>query len=233
MRMTDWIATTVITTGFLTASLGSGSAQAAASEPSSVAPSCKTPPASFATGTRPHGRADWLGVLEAVQDSPLPEDQHQRVASLIVREADRNGLDPRLVAAVIQAESTFRIRATSHVGARGLMQVMPATGRWLLERRGERLDRASRLYDPELNVALGTAYLAELIERFGKVEYALIAYNAGPTAARRILRQDARRERFLAGYPRKVLNEFERLKRASEPLAQGTGGALANRDGTI
>jgi len=205
MGKAGWIALAVVVVA--------GEALGAAVSTKATGASCLPPPASFETAGSKHGRADWMGVLTAVQRSRLPEPQQRQLASLIVREADRNGLDPRLVAAVIHAESTFRIHAKSEVGARGLMQVMPSTGRWLMERRGERLERASHLFDPELNVSLGTSYLAELIERFGNVEHALVAYNAGPTAARRILRQPGRRERFLAGYPRKVMEEFERLKR--------------------
>lgn len=172
--------------------------------------------------------ADYRHVLAAVRASRTPEDQVEALTELIVREADRNGLDPRLVAAVIFAESTFNPRATSPVGARGLMQVMPGTGRWLLERRGERLARTADLYEPELNVALGTSYLAELIGRFGSVEHALVAYNAGPSAARRILAEPARRKRFIAGYPRKVMREWARLKTVEPaPLAAEGGGEMA------
>lgn len=159
---------------------------------------------------------DFRHVLAAVGASRIPDEKVREITELIVREADRNELDPRLVAAVIFAESTYNPRATSPVGARGLMQVMPGTGRWLLERRGETLSSTAALYEPELNVSLGTSYLAELIQRFGRVDHALVAYNAGPTAARRILAQPERRRTFLAGYPRKVLREWSRLK-ATEP----------------
>src|SRR5690606_24339412 len=172
--------------------------------------------------------ADYRHVLAAVRASRTPEEQVEALTELIVREADRNGLDPRLVTAVIFAESTFNPRATSPVGARGLMQLMPGTGRWLLERRGERLTRTADLYEPELNVALGTSYLAELIERFGWAEHALVAYNAGPAAARRILAEPARRNRFIAGYPRKVMREWARLKTVEPaPLAVERTGDLA------
>lgn len=221
MGKVGWIAVAVIAV--------SGSAWAASS--TKPGPACRQPPASFETSAKlKSGRADWLGVMEAVRRSRLPERQHRQLAGLIVREADRNGLDPRLIAAVIHAESTFRIHAKSEVGARGLMQVMPSTGRWLLQRRGERLGPSSRLFDPELNVSIGTAYLAELIEQFGTVEHALVAYNAGPTAARRILREPARRERFLSGYPRKVMEEFERLKR--QPVGEAAS-RTAIAGGTI
>lgn len=160
-----------------------------------------------------------LGVVDAVKASRLPERQQRRLAIAIVREARLNGIDPLLVVAVIRTESSFNNYAVSHVGAMGLMQVMPDTGTWLAERRGFNLGRTSNLFDSELNVELGTAYLAELIERFGAVDKALVAYNAGPGNARKILKKPEVRRKFMAGYPKKVLGEFQKLQRAASRLA--------------
>jgi soluble lytic murein transglycosylase len=156
--------------------------------------------------------AERLGVVSAVESSRLPEHQQRRLAVKIVRESRRNGLDPMLVVAVILCESSFNNYAVSHVGAMGLMQVMPDTGVYLADKAGMKLGRTSNLFDSELNVELGTSYLADLIQRFGSVEKALVAYNAGPGLAKRILAQPGPRERFMAGYPAKVMREFRRLK---------------------
>lgn len=91
----------------------------------------------------------------------------------IYQAARRHGVDPRLVAAVIGAESAYDVRALSHKGARGLMQLMPATAR----RFGV---PEERIHDPEANVDAGTRYLAWLLERFdGDLALALAGYNAG------------------------------------------------------
>lgn len=156
--------------------------------------------------------AEVLGVVAAVQASRLPERQQRRLAMAIVREARRNKVDPMLVVAVIRCESSFNNYAVSHVGAMGLMQVMPDTGTYLADKAGFKLQRHTNLFDSELNVELGTAYLADLIERFGSPERALVAYNAGPGLARKILARKDKRERFMAGYPAKVMREFRRLK---------------------
>jgi soluble lytic murein transglycosylase len=156
------------------------------------------------------------GVFDAVAASGLPERQQHRVATAIVREARRSGVDPLLIVAVIRTESSFDNYAVSPVGAMGLMQVMPDTGKWMLQKRGAKLGRKSNLFDSELNIELGTAYLANLIGRFGSVEKALVAYNAGPAAATRILADRSARARFMAGYPRKVLGELRKLKSAAE-----------------
>lgn len=95
----------------------------------------------------------------------------------LLAQARARQLDPSLVAAVIWQESTFDAGAVSTAGARGLMQVMPSTGR-LLAGRGA---RRPNLHDPATSLSLGTLYLKQLLDRFdGKVERALAAYNAGP-----------------------------------------------------
>ena len=86
-----------------------------------------------------------------------------------------HAVDPNLVMAVVQAESGGNPNALSPKGAAGLMQLMPATAADLgVENR----------FDPEENIASGTRYLSNLIDRFKSVEVALWAYNAGPTAVR-------------------------------------------------
>ena len=156
--------------------------------------------------------AQALGIARAVQESGLPQAQQQRIAIAIVRESRLHGLDPLLVVALIRAESSFDNYARSKVGALGLMQVMPETGKSIAAERGKRLVRKTHLFDSELNVEIGTAYLASLIRRFGTLDAALVAYNAGPTAARRILADRAAKARFLAGYPRKVVRELQKLR---------------------
>jgi soluble lytic murein transglycosylase len=161
---------------------------------------------------RLHQAAQILGVVSAVEQSGLPERQRRRLAVAIVREARRNGLDPLLVVALIRTESSFDNYARSNVGALGLMQVMPETGKWIAARCGSRLVKTAHLFDSELNIELGTAYLANLLKRFGSLESALVAYNAGPTAARKILADRSARDRAFAGYPRKVVRELRRLR---------------------
>jgi soluble lytic murein transglycosylase len=157
-----------------------------------------------------------LGVVDAVKASGLPTRQQRRVAVAIVREAQRNHVDPMLVIAVIRCESSFNNYAVSHAGAMGLMQVMPDTGTYLADKAGFRLGRSTNLFDAETNIELGTAYLADLIQRFGTLEKALVAYNAGPGLAKKILARKESRQKFMAGYPAKVVREFRKLKAQQE-----------------
>src|SRR5207244_2181823 len=94
-------------------------------------------------------QAQALGVTEAVSKSWLTERQQRRLAVAIVRESERNGLDPLLVVAIIRCESSFNNYAVSGVGAMGLMQVMPDTGKALAEKAGRRLRRSTNLFDEE------------------------------------------------------------------------------------
>ena len=98
--------------------------------------------------------------------------------------AERAGLDPFFVAAVVREESSYYPRAVSRAGARGLMQLMPATAQPLAENRGLAFRNGSLLDEPGANLQLGTSFLSGLVREFGDPRVALAAYNAGPKRAR-------------------------------------------------
>src|SRR5690606_28864433 len=106
-------------------------------------------------------------------------------AAVIRREAGRHGLDPAWIAAQIRAESTFTPHARSAADARGLMQVLPATGATVARRLGRAWRGAASLYEPETNIVLGTAYPDQRLEKHGTPYHAIAAYNAGPTPVAR------------------------------------------------
>ncbi|MEM7221410.1 MAG: lytic transglycosylase domain-containing protein [Pseudomonadota bacterium] len=90
-------------------------------------------------------------------------------------------LEDALVHAVIRQESAFYPRAISRAGARGLMQLMPATAKEVSKGLGLKYKRAKLIEEPDYNLRLGRAYLAEMIARYdGALYLALAAYNAGP-----------------------------------------------------
>ena len=110
----------------------------------------------------------------------LSPEEVERTARAVVREVARNRLALDLVLAVMRVESGFNNFATSRVGARGLMQVMPGTGERVASQLGIGWHGPETLYDPVINVRIGTAYLAKMYRRYRSMDRALAAYNWGP-----------------------------------------------------
>jgi soluble lytic murein transglycosylase len=97
----------------------------------------------------------------------------------LISSSKENGLDPVLVAALIRQESNFNPLATSPVGARGLMQLMPAVGKAVADSKGIGPWNPDLLYEPATNIKLGTAHLSGLVRKYPEVVKVLAAYNAG------------------------------------------------------
>lgn len=113
-------------------------------------------------------------------------------SDLVAKAAEAHDLPEAWILALIRRESAFRNTACSSAGACGLTQLMPGTGRWMLQRLGRGANDLSRtLASPEHNIPAGVAYLAHLRSRFDHPVTALAAYNAGPTNVRRWLSQSA------------------------------------------
>jgi soluble lytic murein transglycosylase-like protein len=105
-------------------------------------------------------------------------------------QAAATGLPGSLIAGIIRQESAFDPRATSPVGARGLMQLMPATAAEMSRKVGIPYD-PSRLYSPEVSIRLGSYYFREVLDGFdGNVELALAGYNGGPNRIRRLWKEE-------------------------------------------
>jgi soluble lytic murein transglycosylase-like protein len=129
------------------------------------------------------------------------------LAGRIHREAREAGVDPVLAFGLVDTESSFRRTAVSWAGAVGYTQVMPATARWM-DPRVRRTD----LFETDVNLELGFAYLAWLLEYYeGDVRLALTAYNRGPGTVDRLLERGRDPEN---GYADKVLGTQSRRGRA-------------------
>lgn len=111
----------------------------------------------------------------AAQQTPGVQASHP-LASHVIEAAGRFGIPERWIWAVIRIESNGNVRAVSHAGAMGLMQIMPSTWTSLQNRHGLGRDA----FDPRDNIMAGTAYLRALYDRYGNVSAMLAAYNAGP-----------------------------------------------------
>ncbi len=139
------------------------------------------------------GVATGMGPLgEAVREIILP----LRHDDIIRQQAKKKGVDPNLIAAVIYEESRFRDQ-TSHAGARGLMQITPATARFIARDSGGAAFTQRDLATPQINIAYGTYYLRYLLRRYdGNEELAVAAYNAGETNVDRWIRRAGGPEDF-------------------------------------
>ena len=99
---------------------------------------------------------------------------------LIIDTALENNIDPYLVFAIIRAESKYQTTAVSPLGAKGLMQIMPATGAWIAEQKGMEDFSPEMLHVPDINIQFGCWYLNSLGKQFeGQLPVVIAAYNAG------------------------------------------------------
>ena len=109
----------------------------------------------------------------------------------IITYSEKNNIDPFLVAAIIKNESNFKQHAVSGVGAVGLMQIMPETGRWIAEQMGLENYKDSDLYITKTNIRMGCWYVGELDHEFKhNMMLLMIAYNAGRGQTRQWMQEN-------------------------------------------
>ncbi len=192
-------------------------------------------------------RAPWLTILAialilAVFHRPIGVGFGRLLYPFPYREfvekhAERHGLDPLLVAAVIREESGFDPRARSGVGARGLMQLMPRTAEWAAPKAGVRSFALEDLDDPETNIRMGCWYLAYLSRQFdGELPLMLAAYNGGEgnVARWRKARGHETEELLTAAFPetrryvKRGLNTYRNYRFLYRDWARGIGGGAWN-----
>jgi len=180
----------------------------------SILPPVSAPPLARTVTTEPDSRE--LAQVHAhltryARRGGLTPSDIDAIAEAIVTEAERHDLEPRLVLAVMHVESRYDPYAVSPVDAMGLMQILPSTGEWLAPKVGVAWAGPHTLFDPVANVRLGVAYLRMLSDRYdGRIHTALAAYNWGPGAIDRRLRNGATVPRV---YPELVQHAYDRATR--------------------
>lgn len=149
-------------------------------------------------------------VSQIISDHRRPSHEIEDLAHSIVAESRQANYDPLFVAAVIRSESTFNRFARSPVGAVGLMQLMPATARYIAERAD--ID-FHKLQDPRQNIRLGIAYLKYLEQKFrGNRKHVLIAYNWGPYKLQNSLKEKSAVPGSTLRYAQTILSTHRRWR---------------------
>ncbi|OGW43573.1 MAG: hypothetical protein A2132_05890 [Nitrospirae bacterium RBG_16_43_11] len=129
-------------------------------------------------------------------------------SDLITKHAVRSGLDPFLVYAIIREESWFNKEAVSPAGALGLMQLMPGTAKRMAK---ESYAGRESLFDPAVNIELGTKFLSQRLIQFdGNIFLAIASYNAGPEAVERWMNKldGVELDEFIEDIPYKETREY-------------------------
>lgn len=165
-------------------------------------------PAQEVTSQEPDEKVEIAKAISEYRSS-LGADDVASFASIIHDESKKYNYDWELILAIIRTESHFNPRARSNKGARGLMQVLPSTAKWLSPKMGLKYKGRDSLYDPEYNIKLGTHYLYMLHQRYGDIGKAIAAYNRGPTGLNRYLRQG---RKYPPTYLTKVMDHYKELK---------------------
>src|SRR5690554_6427881 len=181
---------------------------------------CVSTTASTSNSRAPASQTRAAGSVSLEQFS---EDERSRILSvqtIVAKAAAEHEVDPALINAMIWVESRFNPKAKSPAGARGLMQLMPATAAYLAKRLGE---HSARAYDPEFNVRAGALYLAEMMAKFGDEHHAIAAYHAGPGNVKKSVEAGQSFPDYSDAYVAKVLEARARFTgvevhgRASSP----------------
>lgn len=159
--------------------------------------------------------ASQVHFVSEIIDRTVNVPQSKELALAIVTESAKAQVDPLLVAAVIKSESTFRSNAISHKGARGLMQLLPATAKYTEQRivSGNELPLRRSLHNADYSIKLGIAYLKHLEDLFfGNRELALIAYNWGPGNLKSALKNRSHIPEETKVYARKIIKNHKKWK---------------------
>ena len=130
------------------------------------------------------------------------------LAETIYEEATRYDYDPKFLLALISIESSFQSSSVSPRGAMGLMQLMPYVAEAIAPQLNIEWHGEGMLFDPLINIKLGSYYLNQLIRDFKHLELALVAYNYGPTYVKSRIE---RKEHIPLGYCRRVISLYQNL----------------------
>nr|MBN2277997.1 lytic transglycosylase domain-containing protein [candidate division Zixibacteria bacterium] len=152
-----------------------------------------------------------LQILQVIEDFQIGfnDEEKKQLTEVIFSECRKYDYDPLFLMAMIYTESSFKRGQVSSKGARGLMQIKPFVGRSLAGKMGIEWEDQKTLFQPELNIQMGSLHFFEMILKFKDVRKALISYNMGETALRSRVRLN---EPLPRSYLDKVMENYKMLK---------------------
>lgn len=167
------------------------------------------------------------GDIEGDSSGAMAVSYPRWYGQYVEKYCEKFGVEPSLMYALIREESRFNPRGLSRAMAHGLTQIMPSTGRGIARNLGIRPYNTSMLFEPELNVKMGTYYLSQQLRSFkGDKHLALASYNGGSGNVRRWVRKNGASDidefvesipyKETRGYVKKVLESYWQYKRIYE-----------------
>jgi hypothetical protein len=149
-------------------------------------------------------------ILEVLEKHPtgLANVTKEELAEVIYEEATRHNLDPKFILTLIAIESSFQNWSVSEQGAKGLMQIMPYVAESLAQELGIEYSGDRTLFNPYLNIKMGTYYFTQLTKDFNDIRLALAAYNYGPTYIKSLIEK---KEGIPLNYNRKFLTAYQNI----------------------
>jgi soluble lytic murein transglycosylase-like protein len=172
-------------------------------------PACSTLRLGRPIGVEERGRAAQIQTILADRAPAIDPRARVAIADVLMSAEQEHGLDALLALAVMEQESGFRPDAVGPGGV-GLMQINPSVGRSVAEELGIPWKGRRALLDPVTNSRIGVSYLLEMLNRFGKRELALTAYNMGPNRLDELL---AAGQKPQYSFSKSVLARRARLQR--------------------
>ncbi|MDP8245068.1 MAG: lytic transglycosylase domain-containing protein [Candidatus Hinthialibacter antarcticus] len=168
-------------------------------------------------------RVEILDAIKQLSSADVSEVEQRKIALLVDEQSEQYGHDPFFLLALMAAESSLRPWARSNAGARGLMQLMPSTGRALAQQVADDptligLDENEEITslnfrEIEGNIKLGTLYLTQLMVKYQDLEQAVYAYNLGPSIYDKRIKTGGTMPRR---YYRKIMKTYQRLQDVRE-----------------
>jgi len=140
-----------------------------------------------------------------------------QATDIIVNTANEMNVDPIMLLALIENESSYNANAVGGAGEIGLMQVRPRTAKWILEKKGKVFEGREMLFKPSKNIAVGMIYLKYLHRTFKSPQATMAAFNMGPGNVKRLMRKNIIPRTYFRRVKKRYVNLRAELEMSARP----------------